>query len=523
MAQASKSNGVVGNVREAVSKNPAAERLVSELESYARNRMLGLVDSIGDRIGDATDRLEDFASNGGPMKKAAKNAAQGDSPLKAGAKAVGSAVKDKLGGLVGGKGDGGNSTKATLIEETIDVGVPVSVAYNQWTQFQEFGRFTKGVQSVTQNDDATTTWKAKVAFSTRSWKAEIKEQIPDEKIAWTSDGDKGSVNGVVTFHELAPNLTRVLLELEYHPKGLFEKTGNLWRAQGRRARLDLKNFRWFVMSEGEETGAWRGEIEDGEVTKSAEQGEQGSRRGRSSQGRSREGTRRRDGSRSERSSSRSPRERRARRSSTDRGERRSRGSARERSSSSSEDTASSAHNRDDERSSRGRRPSARKRSSRRPESSESSESGSGSEAGAGSAEDGAATTSAVKSASPRKRSPAKKTTSRKRTPPRKRTTPRKTSTRTSTSRSTSTPNKTAGTKKSTPRKKSTATKKATPRKRTAARKASATRKSTTAGKTTSPRKRTAAKKTSSARKSAPAGKRTSRRKTTTARKRSAGK
>src|SRR4051812_18259288 len=122
MTRATKSNGVSGNVREAVSKNPAAERLVGELESYARNRMLGLVDSLSDRIGDATDRLEDFADNGG------------GSPLGTGAKVVGSMVKDKLGGLFSGNdngGGGGNGTKATLIEETIDVGVPVSVAYNQ--------------------------------------------------------------------------------------------------------------------------------------------------------------------------------------------------------------------------------------------------------------------------------------------------------------------------------------------------------------------------------------------------------
>src|SRR3954447_17020650 len=260
-------SGVLDNVRDLVTKNPAADRLISELQDYAKNRAQGLVDSLGDRIGDTAGRLEDFASNGGAMKKAAKSVSEGDSPLKAGAKAAATGLKDKVTGMLGGGGGGSSDgVKSTSIAESIEVGVPASVAYNQWTQFEEFGRFTKGVKKVDQKDETTTDWTAKIAFSTRTWKATVTEQVPDQRIAWTAEGDKGSVDGVVTFHELAPNLTKVLLELEYHPQGLFERTGNLWRAQGRRARLDLKNFRRFVMMEGEETGSWRGEIHDGEVT-----------------------------------------------------------------------------------------------------------------------------------------------------------------------------------------------------------------------------------------------------------------
>jgi len=533
MTQGSKKSGsVVDNVRGAVSKNPAAERLVGELESYARNRMLGLVDSIGDRIGDATDRLEDFASNGGPVKKAAKNAAQGDSPLKAGAKALGSTVKDKLGGLLDGKGGGGNSTKATLIEETIDVGVPVSVAYNQWTQFQEFGRFTKGVQSVSQNDDATTTWKAKVAFSTRSWKAEIKEQIPDEKIAWTADGDKGSVNGVVTFHELAPNLTRVLLELEYHPKGLMEKTGNLWRAQGRRARLDLKNFRWYVMSQGEESGAWRGEIHDGEVTQDSDEGDRSSRggRGRRQEGSSGRKTGRRRQPREEQS--RSDRDRRRGRSSGNRSERRVRTSSRERSTPG--ETSDQTESRGREERSQRRRSSSRRRSGQRAES-ESPDTGGGAEEGGS---DGGAGNgnqkSAARKSTPRKTT-ARKSTARKSTP--RKSTARKSTARKSTARK-STPRKSTA-RKSTPRKstsaqsaddsssagtssngarKTTAARAATPR-----RKATAARKRAPAKSTAKKTTRRAAKKTAkktTTRKSASARKSTPRRKSTPARKRS---
>src|SRR5947208_2681968 len=280
-------SGVLDNVRDLVTKNPAADRLMSELQDYAKNRAQGLVDSLGDRIGDTAGRLEDFASNGGAMKKAAKSVSEGDSPLKAGAKAAATGLKDKVTGMLGGGGGGSSDgVKSTSIAESIEVGVPASVAYNQWTQFEEFGRFTKGVKKVDQKDETTTAWTAKIAFSTRTWKATITEQVPDQRIAWTAEGDKGSVDGVVTFHELAPNLTKVLLELEYHPKGLFEKTGNLWRAQGRRARLDLKHFRAFVMMRGEETGAWRGEIRDGDVARSSdkgsrrENGDDGDRRGR---------------------------------------------------------------------------------------------------------------------------------------------------------------------------------------------------------------------------------------------------
>ena len=109
-----------------------------------------------------------------------------------------------------------------------------------------------------------------VAKSRRNFKATVTEQIPDRKIAWTTEGAKGTVKGVVTFHPLADDLTQLLLVMEYYPQGLFEKTGNIWRAQGRRTRLDLKHFRRFIMQRGEATGSWRGEIRDGEVVRGPE-------------------------------------------------------------------------------------------------------------------------------------------------------------------------------------------------------------------------------------------------------------
>jgi len=127
----------------------------------------------------------------------------------------------------------------------------------------------KKVEHVEQEEDDKLTWQAQVFWSHRSWTSTIIEQVPDERIVWRSSGDKGYVDGAVSFHELAPSLTRVALVLEYHPKGFFEHVGNIWRAQGRRARLELRHYQRHVMTQTilntEELEGWRGEIHDGEV------------------------------------------------------------------------------------------------------------------------------------------------------------------------------------------------------------------------------------------------------------------
>ena len=222
-----------------------------------------------DRIDSLTGRLNDFAE-GKAAPKMAKNMAKGDSPVKAGVKATASKVKDTVKGKLGGLGGSGNKLKVTNIVESIDLPVRREVAYQQWTQFEEFPKLMKKVENVSQEEDQKLKWQAQIFWSHRTWEATIVDQVPNERIVWKSEGEKGHVDGAVTFHELAPDLTRMLMVLEYHPKGLFEHTGNIWRAQGRRARLELKHFRRHVATQTllhqDELEGWGGEIHDGEVT-----------------------------------------------------------------------------------------------------------------------------------------------------------------------------------------------------------------------------------------------------------------
>ena len=265
-----------GGLLSSIASNPAVSQLGDAAKDYAKARGSDVVKKVGDRITGVTDNLQDKAEGGGFTGTAAatalKNVAQGDNPVKAAVKGVGSGVAEKVKGLFGGGGGGGKQKVINIIED-IHIGVPVDVVYNQWTQFQEFSSFMKGVESVDQTDEVETNWKVKVFKSRRSWTAKVTEQIPDRRIALTTEGAKGTTKGVVTFHPLADDLTQVLLVIEYYPKGLFEKTGNIWRAGGRRARLDLKHFRRFVMMSGEATGSWRGEIRDGEVVRGPDEEE----------------------------------------------------------------------------------------------------------------------------------------------------------------------------------------------------------------------------------------------------------
>jgi len=276
--QQQRGGGLIG----ALSSNPAMSRLGEAARDYAKARGNDAVKRVGDKLTGVTDRMNDTAEGGGFKATAAGTAVQkvvqGDSPVKAALSGVGAGIKEKVSGLLGRKKSGGSGNKKFMtIVEDVTVGVPVSVAYDQWTQFQEFASFMKGVDSVDQTDEVSSNWRVKVAKSRRNWKATVTEQIPDRKIAWSTEGAKGTSKGVVTFHPLADDLTQILLVMEYYPQGLFEKTGNIWRAPGRRARLDLKHFRRFIMMRGEATGSWRGEIRDGQVVRQPDEEEEGGR------------------------------------------------------------------------------------------------------------------------------------------------------------------------------------------------------------------------------------------------------
>ncbi|HYE71435.1 MAG TPA: SRPBCC family protein [Ramlibacter sp.] len=145
------------------------------------------------------------------------------------------------------------------VEESIDLNVPVSTAYNQWTQFEEFPKFMASVEQVTQVDDTHLHWRANVAGKTKEWDAEITEQIPDERIAWRSTSGVPN-GGVVTFHKLGNNKTRVMLQMDYHPETIGEKVGDAVGGVKLTAKGNLKRFKQLVESRGTETGAWRGTV-----------------------------------------------------------------------------------------------------------------------------------------------------------------------------------------------------------------------------------------------------------------------
>jgi uncharacterized membrane protein len=167
----------------------------------------------------------------------------------------------KVAQALSGDGDGTTTKQRLIIQDQIDIAVPRRVVYDQWTQFEDLPERSHAIQDVTQEDDETTKWQGKILFATRNWEAEIVQQVPDRRIVWESSGDVNH-RGVVTFHELAEELTRVQVEMEYHPQGVVEKIGNLFLTVRHRVRKDLRLFKHHLEFEAEATGAWRGELGD---------------------------------------------------------------------------------------------------------------------------------------------------------------------------------------------------------------------------------------------------------------------
>ncbi len=148
----------------------------------------------------------------------------------------------------------------STVKSDIDVNVPISVAYNQWTQFESFPQFMGGIDSITQSDDTHTHWNVSIAGIKREFDAEITEQKPDERVAWKSIGGETHA-GVVTFHRIADDQTRVSVQLDWKPEGIVEKVGALLQVDDIQIDRDLHRFKELIESNGFETGAWRGTVE----------------------------------------------------------------------------------------------------------------------------------------------------------------------------------------------------------------------------------------------------------------------
>jgi uncharacterized membrane protein len=146
------------------------------------------------------------------------------------------------------------------IERSVEVDVPVSTAYNQWTQFESFPQFMDGVEQIVQVSGTMTHWKTRIAGVEREFDAEITEQHPDERIAWQSvDGPRQA--GVVTFHRLGDSRSKVMLQMDFDPEGLVEKAADALHIVESRVSGDLKRFKSFIEARGVESGGWRGDVD----------------------------------------------------------------------------------------------------------------------------------------------------------------------------------------------------------------------------------------------------------------------
>jgi uncharacterized membrane protein len=153
----------------------------------------------------------------------------------------------------------GKGHRMSDVTESVDVNVPISTAYNQWTQFESFPQFMDGVESISQTDNRHSHWVTKIGGVRREFDAEITEQHPDERIAWKSIGGDTSHAGVVTFHRLGDNDTRVTVQLAWQPEGLMEKAGSIVGMDSHQVKADTARFKTFIEHRGTETGQWRGE------------------------------------------------------------------------------------------------------------------------------------------------------------------------------------------------------------------------------------------------------------------------
>ncbi|MEV8100475.1 SRPBCC family protein [Kitasatospora sp. NPDC085879] len=143
------------------------------------------------------------------------------------------------------------------VQETIDVDVPVSTAYNQWTQFEDFPMFMEGVEEITQIDDRHNHWKTKIAGVSREFDTEIVDQVPDDHVSWRTTSGEVKQTGMVSFQPLDAGHTRIVMSMDYQPEGLAEKAADMMNMLDRQVKGDLKRFKHFIEKRGTETGGFR--------------------------------------------------------------------------------------------------------------------------------------------------------------------------------------------------------------------------------------------------------------------------
>ena len=237
-------------------------RLDGKLANAPGKAVEGVTSKLGSTVSGAIeDKIDRSGGPGGILKEGLKSAL----PFGGGGSG-GSGGSGGKGGMPGvGKG------RRMPVQQSVDIAVPIETVYNQWTQFEQWPEFMHRVTRVTQEDDCTVSFATKIWAKTKEFTAEIETQRPDERIKWrVTNGITHT--GVVTFHELAPRLTRVELGLDVEPGGMLEKAARGMRHIKRAARADLHRFKALIEMQEQETGAWRGVIEEGEVVEDHDSG-----------------------------------------------------------------------------------------------------------------------------------------------------------------------------------------------------------------------------------------------------------
>ena len=261
---------LVGGGAKRLAKKPG-KTVTDAASKLSDSAPTGAGEKIKEKVGGSpAGKVKEKVGGSGRVGEMAKEAGKSVLPIGGGDDGGGDEARGDGNGGNGGGGNGGGGAdgvgkgRRMPVQQSCDVAVPLETAYNQFTQFEEWPNFMHRVKRVTQEDPCTVSFATKIWAVTREFQADIETQRPDERIKWrVSQGITHT--GVVTFHELAPRLTRIELNFDVDPGSLIEKFARGARHVKRAARADLHRFKAFIEMQEEETGAWRGRIEEGEL------------------------------------------------------------------------------------------------------------------------------------------------------------------------------------------------------------------------------------------------------------------